>query len=151
MKIVFADALQEHINSIFEIESESFSCPWSKQSFIDAFSNQSMKIIVALDEKNNVCAFSVVLMLGYEGEVLDIAVSPRYRKLGIGNALLNHSIDIFKGYGVSSVFLEVRESNLAARNLYLNNGFSQIGIRKNYYTNPTENAIIMLKEINQNI
>ena len=80
-----------------------------------------------------------------EGEIYRIATKNEYRKRGIAYRLLDFALKTARGAGLESVFLEVRESNVAARNLYRAYGFSEIGVRKNYYKEPTENAVLMMK------
>ena len=76
---------------------------------------------------------------------MNIAVSPDYRKQGIAQQLINKMFELFKQKDITRITLEVRESNNSAKNLYIKNGFKAIGIRKNYYTFPTENGIVMEK------
>jgi ribosomal-protein-alanine N-acetyltransferase len=78
-----------------------------------------------------------------EGEIARIAVQPSFREKGIGTLLTAHLLYYAQSQNVQNVFLEVRESNIPARKIYQKAGFKEIGIRKKYYTLPTENAIIM--------
>ena len=80
-----------------------------------------------------------------EGEIYRVAVDPEYRQRGIGYRLLDYAMRTSRGDGLETTFLEVRVSNIAARNLYTAYGFREVSIRKNYYKNPTEDAVIMLK------
>ena len=77
-------------------------------------------------------------------EIYRIAVLPDYRRRGVAYRLLSYALKTERGRGLECVFLEVREGNLAARGLYRSYGFSEYGKRKNYYKNPTEDAVVMV-------
>ncbi|MBE6542159.1 MAG: ribosomal-protein-alanine N-acetyltransferase [Ruminococcaceae bacterium] len=145
MKIV--DATPDMIPEIIEIESSSFSVPWSEKSFTDALNSERISVRVAVDESGTVLGFICFLIIDEEAELLNIAVSLRSRNKGIGSSLLEYMMDVMNSADVKRVFLEVRESNIPARYLYEKFGFAIIGKRKNYYSNPTENAILMQKNI----
>ena len=80
---------------------------------------------------------------GEEGEILNLAVLPGYRRQGVGRRLLEHGLALLVGRGVREAYLEVRESNLAARDLYLGFGFRPVGVRPHYYRNPAEDALVL--------
>ena len=80
---------------------------------------------------------------GEEGEILNLAVLPGYRRQGVGRRLLEHGLAFLVGRGVREAYLEVRESNLAARDLYLGFGFRPVGVRPHYYRNPAEDALVL--------
>ena len=139
-----------HIDEIFQIETESFSDPWSKDSFISSLENPLVRMMGCNDPSDTFCGFICALVLPPEAEILDIAVSPSYRRMGVGKALINtllFSLKVdpaLKGTSaVDTVFLEVRESNIPARKLYKSFGFTETGKRPRYYSNPTEDAILM--------
>ncbi len=137
-----------HTDEIFQIESESFSDPWTKESIITSLENPLMRVLGCYDESDILCGFICVSVLPPEAEILDIAVSPSRRKEGVGKALLNSTLFSLKvGLSVETVFLEVRESNIPARSLYQRFGFEEIGKRTRYYSNPTEDAILMKKDL----
>ena len=139
-----------HIDEIFQIESESFSDPWSKESFVSSIENPLVRMMGCHDTSDKFCGFICASVLPPEAEILDIAVSPSFRRMGVGKALINallSSIRVSPAVDVSSavqtVFLEVRESNIPARKLYQSFGFTESGKRPRYYSNPTEDAILM--------
>jgi ribosomal-protein-alanine acetyltransferase len=90
-------------------------------------------------------AYVIGRLIAPEAEIYRVAVRTDKRRRGIGYRLLDYAIKTERGRGLESVFLEVRESNVPARNLYRAHGFREISLRKNYYHNPTENAVIMFK------
>jgi ribosomal-protein-alanine N-acetyltransferase len=91
-----------------------------------------------------VIAYIIGRQIAPEGEIYRIATIPSKRRRGIAYRLLDYAVKCERGRGLESLFLEVREKNIPARNLYKTYGFREIGMRKNYYKNPTDNAIIML-------
>ncbi len=137
----------EHLDEICAIENSCFSSPWSKDSFIFGLNNgQTQSYYTAISE-NKVVGYICIFHLFEEGELLNIATHPEYRKLGIAQKLIDKMFEVLKEKCVERVTLEVRESNTPAKTLYTKNGFTQFAIRKNYYTKPTENGIVMEKHI----
>ena len=96
---------------------------------------------------NSLAGFACLMWYGDEGEILNIAVRTSARRNGIGQRLMDAMLTEGAADGVRDFYLEVRESNAAARHLYEKNGFEALGIRKRYYTNPVENAVVMRKTI----
>ncbi len=138
---------EEHLDKIAEFEALCFSTPWSRKSFADSMANEQVISLFTATVDNKIVGYICLFHLFEEGELLNIAVSPDYRKRGIAQEMINKMFDIFKQKSVTRITLEVRESNENAKNLYLKNGFKPIGIRKNYYTSPLENGIVMEKNI----
>ena len=146
-RLLIVPAEDAHLDKIAEIEAACFSTPWSRQSFADSLANgQIISGFTALYD-GEVAGYIILFHLFEEGELLNIAVSPRLRNMGIGNSLMDKMSEYLKSRDVTRITLEVRESNESAKKLYLKKGFSPIGIRKNYYTFPIENAIVMEKHI----
>jgi ribosomal-protein-alanine N-acetyltransferase len=140
-KVDFSD-----LHEISEIERYSFTTAWSLNAFVEELKNPRSIGFVAIVDK---------LILGYifgqiiidEAHILDLAVRPGYRRKGIATALVKYILEVFSSYGCKDVFLEVRRSNIAAIKLYEKLGFCQVGIRKDYYQFPQEDALIMKKDI----
>ncbi len=132
--------------NIVDIEKKCFSDPWSLQSFADGMKNCYQKYFIAQDNEK-IVGYIALFHIFEEGEILNLATLPTERNKGIASKLLDYSIDLLKGLGVSRITLEVRESNTSAKNLYTKYGFSPISIRKNYYTFPLENGIVMEKHV----
>lgn len=130
------------LDEITAIENFSFTCPWSRQSFEAVLSSDGAFIAEAEDSGHTV-GFSCVTVIPPEAELMNIAVDEKHRKKGIAASLLDFSIKKAVSMGGETMYLEVRESNAAARHLYEKFGFEIIGIRRNYYTLPRENAVIM--------
>jgi ribosomal-protein-alanine N-acetyltransferase len=131
-----------YLDRILEIENLSFSTPWSLNGFLKELENPVSHLYALMSDK---------VLLGYfclwvvreEIQLLDLAVHPGYRSRGHGSDLLAKTIDLALSSGVSRIWLEVRVSGRAARGLYEKFGFVESGRRKDYYTDPAEDAIVM--------
>ena len=142
MTITIAKMDISHTKEVASIEANTFSEPWSLKAFEDAVTSKDYIYIVALDNEKVVGYAGSVMSMG-EADITNIAVCNEYRRMGIGNELLCQLVTQLKNCSVEKVFLEVRESNNSARMLYSSNGFIEIGMRKNFYRKPDENAILM--------
>ena len=137
---------QSELGEISRIENECFSSPWSEKDLAVAMSNPAFHCLSAVCGDKCV-GYVMMYNVTDEGEIANVAVSDEYRRRGIGEALMNEALDLAKDNGVVIVYLEVRYSNTAARSLYTKLGFAEIGLRKNYYKSPTEDAVLMAKGI----
>ena len=136
---------QCHVSQIAELEKICFNDPWSENSIASELGNRLSHWLVVLDGEKVVGYVGSQTVLG-ETDMMNIAVHPDYRKQGIATELIEALIQVLKERGSHSLMLEVRESNDPAKELYLKMGFKLVGIRKNYYRNPKENALILRKE-----
>lgn len=134
--------LEEDLDQVAEIEQSIFSLPWSRKSFLDACQKESNIYLVAVDDGEVLGYVGMWTVLG-EGDITNVAVKESARRKGIGELLISELISAGRMAKTDIFFLEVRESNEAARRLYEKQGFLQIGIRKNFYEKPVENAIVM--------
>ena len=125
-------------------EISVFPDPWSERDITDAISAVGSMCYTALSD-GKVVAYLIGRQIAPEGEVYRIATLPSHRRRGIAYRLIDYALKCERGRGLESVFLEVREKNVPARNLYKSYGFMEIGVRKNYYKDPLDNAIIMMK------
>ena len=130
-------------SDIVRLEEEIFPDPWSERAVRDCIGRGGM-CFVARDD-SGVIAYVIGTLIAPEGEIYRIAVKEEKRKRGIGYRLLDYAVKTERGRGLETLFLEVRSMNKAARALYLAYGFTEISVRKNYYKNPPDDAIIMLK------
>ena len=133
---------------IATLEAQDFSDPWSEESIKDNVHSDNYLIMGAYEDED-LLGYVIYMLLSEEAELLRIAVKEEARNKGIATSLLdvmrNKTRDEVKE--VKSLFLEVRENNTAARKLYEKTGFVEVGMRKNYYSNPTENAVLYKMEI----
>ncbi len=134
-----------HLDEIAEIEAKCFSTPWSKQSFAEGMANENTQKYFTAILNGKVVGYICIFHIFEDGELLNVAVHPDYRKQGLGQILLDKMFEYLKDKEVTRISLEVRESNVSARSLYLKNGFLPTGVRKNYYSSPREDGIIMEK------
>jgi len=100
-----------------------------------------------VEAAGRLCGFLVAIVAAGQAEILNLAVDRDYRRAGLGDALLNRAREEFQRLQVDTVFLEVRESNLAAIRFYEKHGFAKSGERKHYYREPTEGAVLMIKKL----
>ncbi len=132
-----------HTDSICRLESEAFSSPWSREDIEYQLTNENSHFLVAVDyETGETAGYLGVQETAGEAYITNIAVFKKYRRLGAADALIKKASDDAFARGCDFISLEVRESNLPAISLYEKNGFQKIGIRKNFYSNPPENAVI---------
>lgn len=132
------------VNALWEIERLSFSSPWSKaaleETVIESLKGNSPSVCVAQEEQGEIKGFIIYSLVQDEAEIYDIAVSPVFRRKGVGEAMIGYML-----CNCRRAFLEVRESNAPARALYKKMGFKAAGIRKKYYSDG-ENAVVMVYE-----
>ena len=136
---------REHLLAVAEIEQISFSDPWSVESLELMLGEQAMGL-VALEDGRLLGYVGMMCVLD-EGQIINVATHPDSRRRGAGRALMIAIEQSAKERGIVFLSLEVRESNAAARSLYSSLGWVECGIRKNFYSKPTENACIMTKSI----
>ena len=131
--------------AIAAAEELIFSDPWSERSITDLISTEGAMCYTAKDG-DKVIAYVLGRIIAPEGEIYRIATLPEYRKRGIAYRLLDYAYKTEKGHGLEVLFLEVRTQNAAARALYRAYGFDEVGVRKNYYKDPVDDAIIMIRQ-----
>lgn len=149
MEILVREMEEKDLDRIMEIEKDCFSTPWSRESFlIEITENMLAKYIVA-EIEGLVIGYGGIWMIIGEGHITNIAVESKYRKMGVGKKLLEGLIEISKKMFVTSMTLEVRESNIIAQNLYKQYGFVKHGIRPKYYADDGEDAIVMWKNLEE--
>ena len=125
---------------------ECFAIPWTLESINNELNNPLAKYVIAQDlSTGKVVGFVGVWIIAGEGDITNIAVSSKYRKQGIASNLLIKLFDVCKTFNCEDITLEVRASNIPAQNLYKKFNFKEEGIRKGYYSDNGEDAIIMWK------
>ena len=129
--------------AIAEMETHIFGDPWSKKDIFSYICSDTGMCFTALEDGEPI-AYIIGQKIPPEAEIYRIAVREDKRQRGIGYRLLSYALKTERGSGVETVFLEVRERKLPARNLYRTYGFNEVGHRENYYQNPKDNAVIMM-------
>ena len=143
--IDFTEMKAEHVPQVAQLEKLCFSDPWSEMSIAHELESIWSYWVVALDGER---------VVGYvgsqssvdESDIMNVAVHPDYRRRGIAENLIHNLVADLKTRGSHALMLEVRASNDPAIALYEKLGFRQVGLRKNYYRNPKEDALILRKE-----
>lgn len=141
------ELIPSDLDEIVEIENTSFKSPWHREIFEMGFKNKRSYNIVCKNEAFLVIGYCLSWIIYDEIHILKIAVHRDYRKNGIGTRLMNKTIDYFKSKGANHVVLEVRTDNDSAINLYEKFGFEHLRIRKNYYRETGEDALVMLLDL----
>ncbi|TVP44313.1 MAG: ribosomal-protein-alanine N-acetyltransferase [Gemmatimonadales bacterium] len=139
-------ATRHDLPAVLATEGNSFSTPWSRRAFEALLGRETVSFLV-LEEKGEVAGHGVLWWVGPEAEVANLAVAPAFRGRGGGALLLDALLAAASVRGVGKVFLEVRESNDAARSLYARRGFVPVGRRPQYYRMPPEDAVIMALDL----
>ena len=140
----FRRAIPQDATGIAKLESEIFSDAWSYRDIQDLICTEGGMCFSAVDS-GEVVAYVIGRLIPPEGEIYRVAVAPEKRQRGIGYRLLDYAVKTSKGKGLERLFLEVRSKNVPAIRLYTAYGFKEIGVRKNYYKDPSDDAIVMLK------
>ena len=143
MKIVTMTA--DHVSQVAALEAVCFIDPWSEKSVASELNNPLSLWLVALDGDRVAGYVGSQSVLG-ESDMMNVAVHPDYRRQGIAEQLCLALVEALKEKGNHCLTLEVRSSNEPAKALYEKLGFGQVGLRKNYYRNPREDALILRKE-----
>ena len=146
MKIDYSLMKESHAKGVYELSKECFAIPWTLDSINNELNNPLAKYVIAQDlSTGEVVGFVGVWIIAGEGDITNIAVRSKYRKQGIASNLLIKLFDVCKTFNCEDITLEVRASNTPAQNLYKKFNFKEEGIRKGYYSDNGEDAIIMWK------
>ena len=144
--VVVRPMILEDLDGVMAVEHDSFGAPWSRASFEDELiKNQLARYLVAVSE-GIVAGYAGTWLVINEAHVTNVAVSSVYRRQGIGLLLMESLMKLARDNCMESMTLEVRVSNEAARTLYGRLGFVEAGLRKNYYTETKEDALILWRE-----
>jgi len=159
--VAVRQAAASDVDAIVAIERVAFTDPpWSRESFASLIDDPQVRFWVAVEERPPlatagspgaeagpaVVGYVVTWVAGDEGDLANLAVAPGWRRRGVGRRLLEVAIGDAAATGVRTLYLEVRESNVAARGLYLGRGFVVAGRRTRYYRQPTEDALVLRLE-----
>ena len=134
------------VPEVARIEMAAFSTPWSEGTFRSLLDRSGVELWVA-EWGDQLAAYAILWRVLDEGELANIAVRSDLRGRGIGSRLLSRMLEVARDSGVRSLYLEVRESNEHAREMYARRGFQEIGVRKDYYEGPREDARVLKKNL----
>lgn len=143
--IIIRKAAAEDVTVIAEIEKVSIPQPWSEAAFTEALTQENAVTLVA-EADGEIAGFITGVFLFDNADIYSVATAEQHRKKGIGGKLLQAFFDTLPNK-VETVGLEVRESNSAAISLYEKHGFERVGLRKNFYEQPRENAVLYTKQL----
>lgn len=134
----------QDIDEVIQIEKESFTLPWSRDSYLGELKNNFATYLVC-DCEGEIAGYGGIWVVFEEAHITNVAVSPNFRKSGIGTALMQELEKVAREKKAQRILLEVRPSNQAALAMYHNLDFLPTGLRKQYYSDNNEDAIIMTK------
>ncbi|MDP4086563.1 MAG: ribosomal protein S18-alanine N-acetyltransferase [Bacillota bacterium] len=134
---------EKDIDQILEIEHVSFATPWSRDAFYHELYSNQFAIYILLEIEEKVIGYCGVWVVADEAHVTNVAILPEYRGKKLGEALMNKLVEVVIEKGAKTMTLEVRVSNVIAQSLYRKFGFQNGGIRKRYYSDNQEDALVM--------
>lgn len=140
--MLFRYMKEEDLEQVLYIEEETFSDPWTYEDFASSFRDGNNQYLVA-EVDGTIAGYCGYWGVAGEGNIYNVAVKKEFRRQKIGYQMLIILINLAKSRGITALTLEVRQSNEAARRLYEQLGFTEAGIRKDFYTKPKEDAVIM--------
>ena len=132
----------DNVSGVAELEKQNFSDGWSEASLREELDNPYALYLVALDDSDRVIGAAGLIQSMDEADIMNVSVAKDARRQGIASKLLTALLDEGKKRGINAFTLEVRETNTSARALYEKFGFENAGTRKDFYTNPADNAVI---------
>jgi ribosomal-protein-alanine N-acetyltransferase len=142
-KLTIRNMKEDDIPTVAEIERISFSTPWSKESFLyEMYKKYAFSKVAVFEE--NVIGYICASYRLHESQILDLAVHPNFRRRGVATILMNEAMGELKKKGCVFMYLKVRVSNTGAQKFYEHFGFKVETIRKKYYGNPDEDALLMM-------
>lgn len=142
-QLIFRLMEAKDIDQIMRIEKECFATPWSRESFENELTENRYALYIVLEEEDQVIGYCGSWLIIDEIHITNIAILPEHRGRKLGEALLTKVMEIARREGARRMTLEVRVSNHVALSLYRKLGFQEGGIRKNYYTDNYEDALVM--------
>lgn len=143
---IFRKMIEQDVESIAKLEQDIFADAWTAQGIYETFCQQQAFVTVA-EEDGQVVGYCILYYVMDEGEIARIAVDKKMRRQGLGNGLLNYTFACCREKQISRILLDVRETNESARRFYQTHGFEEDGIRKNFYEQPKENAVLMSRDL----
>lgn len=138
--------LPEDIDGVLQVEHDCFTVPWSRTAFEAEVNDNQLARYLVVETAGRLIGYAGMWMILDEAHVTNIAIIAGYRRQGLGERLLLELMDLAKQLGAGSMTLEVRPSNTAAQKLYRKLGFEKRGIRRQYYSDTKEDALIMWRE-----
>ncbi len=142
-------ARKEHLDDILRIEKECFSLPWTREQLEKQLDEERYVFLAAEDETGAAVGYVGLMYVLDEGYISNVAVTPLRRREGIADMLLSELYEKAREKKLSFLTLEARLGNIAAQSLYKKHGYTQVGLRKNFYDKPREDAVLMTCYLNE--
>lgn len=140
--MILREMLVEDLDQVMKIEESLFAVPWTREGYFTFLTRENSMFLV-VEEKGEILGYCGLLMVLDEGDVTNVAVRGDRQREGIGNFLMESLIRLSREQGIRMIHLEVRAGNETAIRLYERLGFVRDGLRKAYYTDPVEDAVLM--------
>ena len=144
--MIFRPMLEVDLDQVVAIEKESMPSPWSKELFEEELHREAAHYFV-IEEGGQVAGYMGYWEAPQEAHIINLAIGTQFRRRGLGQRMVEACLDFASKRGARLATLEARESNESARRLYEKCGFRFVAIRKKYYSDNQEDAIVMLKDI----
>lgn len=143
-KFIIRAMTEQDLDQIIEIEHEAFPTPWSRESYMGELKNRWASYLVC-DYEGEVAGYAGIWVVFEEAHITNVAVNNKFRSLGMGKTLMSEAEKVARSKQANRILLEVRPSNERAVKMYKNLGYIATGLRKEYYSDNREDAIIMTK------
>lgn len=143
MEIKIVPMTEAHLDEVIQIERKVFPSPWSREAFRRELGDRYFSTYLVAEASQKVFGYTGFFRLYNEGHITNLAVQPKFQRRKIGTLLMLELIKIALSEGVKKLTLEVRRSNLAARAFYQKFGFREMGVKKNYYSDTKDDALIL--------
>lgn len=147
IQVVIDPMRLKDVPDVLAVERLCFTTPWSRQAFLSELLENDRAFYVVAKVADRVVGYAGVWLIAGEGHITNVAVHPDYRRRGIGRRLMLTLEELVRSRGGDRLTLEVRVSNVWAQHLYRSLGFEPRGLRKGYYRDNNEDAVIMWKEL----
>ncbi|MGG5254745.1 ribosomal protein S18-alanine N-acetyltransferase [Neobacillus sp. SM06] len=141
--IVFRFMREEDIDQVVEIEQASFTTPWSREAFYNEMHHNKFAVYIVIEQHKRLIGYCGVWIVADEAHVTNVAILPEHRGKKLGETLMRNLMNLARDRGAKTMTLEVRVSNFIAQSLYRKLGFKDGAIRRNYYTDNQEDALVM--------
>jgi ribosomal-protein-alanine N-acetyltransferase len=145
--MLFRPMLEADLEQVVEIEKASMPSPWSKELFDEELKREAAHYFV-VEKEGRVAGYMGYWEAPEEAHIINLAIGPAFRKQGLGREMMNHCMEYARKRGARLATLEVRQSNEAAQRLYEKCDFRTVAIRKKYYSDNQEDAVVMLRDLN---
>ncbi len=146
MSVTIRRAVSKDAKAMAELDRICFECPWSEKAFKKELSDNSLAVYLVAEQDGMLLGYVGLWQVEGEGHITNLTVHPDFRRQGIGAKILNELLEITEDNGIDCHTLEVRASNQAAISLYEKFDFRQEGIRKEYYSDNMEDALILWRK-----